>query len=418
MNKKKLVKILGLWIAPIVGISALAIALFVFLYTPHQREHTLTMTAGQHKTTRHQVAVALQNAGTPLGIRIELRDTAGSEESLDRVNAGKLDAALVQGGLHVDDRPNVRQVATLNIEPLHLLVKKELLETASKNLAALEGKTVNIGTVGSGTYSLAKEALAFAGLHPQKPGTKGGYVATTLSNAELLSEQDRSKLPDAVVLVSCLPSEMTKHLVSERDYRLVPLPFGEAFSLDGLRADAGHAPSTNGDRVVRRRVQAVVIPAFTYHVEPPVPAAALPTLGTRLLLVAHKDVDAGAVQRLVDAVYSTEFATVSRPPLDAKLLDIPPNSRGITARASTWSETHLSCPAWSWIPPTRALQSSPPPPRACLFCGNGFVSAVSSCVIGASSSTSKRSPISKKPLPASSASRSAAWHTCTSFAKN
>jgi TRAP-type uncharacterized transport system substrate-binding protein len=324
MKKKELAGTLGMWIAPIVGLSALAVALFFFFHTPGQRPHTLSITAGQNQTTRHQVALELRKAGTSFGIHMDIRETAGSEDALDRVNAGKLDLALVQGGLHVDDRPNVRQVATLSIEPLHLLVKKELLESTSKNLADLEGRTVNVGTVGSGTHSLATEALAFAGLHPKIPGGKGGYVATTLSNAELLAEKEPARLPDAVLLVACLPSEITKKLVSEREYRLVPIPFGEAFSLDGLRPDAGPALSASGGRVVRGRVQAVVIPAFTYHVEPAVPATGLSTLGTRLLLVAHKDVDVGAIQQLVDAVYATEFATISRPPLEAKLLEIPP----------------------------------------------------------------------------------------------
>src|SRR5262249_48031230 len=54
------------------------------------------------------------------------------------------------------------------------------------------------------------------------------------------------------------------------------------------------------------------------------PATDLPALGTRLLLVAHKDVDAHAVLQLVDAVYTSEFSTSSLPPLDVKLLDAPP----------------------------------------------------------------------------------------------
>jgi TRAP-type uncharacterized transport system substrate-binding protein len=307
MKKRKLARILGMWIAPLVGFSTLAVAFFAYFHTPSQRSHALSMTAGQYRTTRNPLARALQDAGNAFGIKLEIRQGAGSEDTLDGVNAGKVDLALVQGGLHVDGRPNVRQVATLNIEPLHFLVKKELLERVSTNFAALEGKTVNLGTIGSGTNSLATEALAFAGLHPQNLGGKGGFLAMNLSNAELLAEKDRARLPDAILLVSSLPSEMTKHLVCERDYRLVPMSFGEAFSLDGLRADDGHAPAAEGSRIVRGRVQAVVIPAFTYQVEPPVPATALPTLGTRLLLVAHKDVNAGAVQRLVDAVYSTEF---------------------------------------------------------------------------------------------------------------
>jgi hypothetical protein len=66
------------------------------------------------------------------------------------------------------------------------------------------------------------------------------------------------------------------------------------------------------------------VPAFTYGVEPPVPAAPLATLGTRLLLVAHKDVPPRAAYQLVEATYAAEFGRIVRPPLDAKLMDLPP----------------------------------------------------------------------------------------------
>ena len=290
-HKRSLAKFLGVWVAPIVGLSALALALFVYFYKPGQRAVHLSFTAGQKQTTRHQVAQALNTSATSLGIHLQLQETPGSEEALDQVNAGQLDLALVQGGLRVEDRPNVRQVATLNLEPLHLLVKKELHESVSKHLNALDGKTVNLGKVGSGTNSLAEEVLAFVGMRCQQSGKEGGYIATTLGQSELYAEKDRAKLPDAVFVVSALPSELCKFLVIERDYRLVPLPFGEAFSLYGLAvSEAGSIRPVPGGRVEKERVRAVIIPAFTYQVEPPVPDGELPVLGAHLLLVAHKDV--------------------------------------------------------------------------------------------------------------------------------
>ena len=324
-RKRSLTKILGVWVAPIVGLTALAVAFFFYFYSPRERTHKLTITEGQKLTTGTQLGQALQVSVAPFGFQLEIKETAGSEVALDQVNAGKLDLALVQGGLHDEGRPNVRQVATLSVEPLHLMVKKELLESVSANLTALDGKTVNLGPVGSGTFSLAHDVLAFAGLHPRQPNSKGGYTIANLGRLELHALKDRDKMPDAVCIVSSLPSEMCKFLVTERDYRLVPLPFGEAFSLDRLSVtESGRVSSAHGGRVEKGRVRAVVIPAFTYQVEPPVPPTGLPALGTRLLLVAHKDVDARAIQRLVDAVYSTEFATIASPPLDTKLLEIPP----------------------------------------------------------------------------------------------
>jgi hypothetical protein len=111
---------------------------------------------------------------------------------------------------------------------------------------------------------------------------------------------------------------VARYLVTRKNYRVVPLPFAEAFSLDALNRKA--EPS----RVEKSHIYDVVIPAFTYSVEPPVPAQTIHTLGTRLLVVAHKDVDASAIERLLQTLYNGPFAQVAKPPLDDKLLDLPP----------------------------------------------------------------------------------------------
>ena len=316
-------KVLWVWAAPLVGLSALALAFYFYWHAPRERSYLLRLTGGDAHGTRHQLAQVLGANAAAQRLTLEIQATAGSEEALDHVNRRSLDIALVQGGLRADDRPHVRQVATLHLEPLHLLVKEELARAVSANLRALESKTVNLGAVGSGTHSLAAEVLAFAGLEAQQPDRPGGYVATTLGGRQLAAEKDRTRLPDAVFLVSSLPSETAKSLVNKHEYRLVPLAFGEAFALDAL-AEASQEAGPPSSRVEKGRVAATTIPAYTYRVEPPVPPTALPALGTRLLLVAHEDVDAQAVRRLVDAVYATEFASASRPPLDARLLELPP----------------------------------------------------------------------------------------------
>jgi TRAP-type uncharacterized transport system substrate-binding protein len=324
-KKRLLTRFLWMFLAPLVGLTCLGVAFFVYYRTPRERTYHLSMTGGDALGTRHQVALALQTQLAHIRIHVDIRETPGSEEALDKVNDHALDLALVQGGLHVEDRPNVRQVATLQVEPLHLVVKKEFADKVAANLTALEGKTVAVGARGSGTHSLATEVLAFVGLHPQEPGRTGGYQPLALDRKHLYDNLERSKLPDAVFVVSAMPSDLAKFLVNERDYRVVPLPFAEAFALDSLAVKAAHpGPVSHKGAVVKGRVRATVIPPFTYRVEPPVPAAPLPVIGTRLLLVAHKDVDASAVQQMVEAVYASEFANLSRPALDVKLLELPP----------------------------------------------------------------------------------------------
>ena len=311
------------WLAPIVGTAALALAVYLYFHTPAGKTVRLTMTAGSLLSTRAELAEVLRDAAATRGVVLDLRETVGSEQALDWVERRQVDLALVQGGLSGQGRANVREAAALQIEPLHLLVKKELFEAVSKHLTALEGKTVNPGEVGSGTHTLTVKILEFAGLHPRAGDVGRGYIPMPMGRQQMLAEGNAARLPDAVFVVSSLPSRLAQELVTRHGYRLVPLPFGEAFALGSL-TDQERLARAQDQSLDKGRTFATTIPAFTYGVEPPVPPEPLPSLGNRLLLVAHKDVSPQAVHELIEAIYASEFAKVIRPPLDPRLMEMPP----------------------------------------------------------------------------------------------
>src|SRR5436190_958520 len=100
-----------------------------------------------------------------------------------RAARGWVAAALAVAGL---------AVAALRVEPLHLVVKAEIEPEArdgdARGLEFLRGRTVNLSEVGSGTYDLAREVLAFAGLRPpgEAPGAPGDYTPATRSYHDLM----------------------------------------------------------------------------------------------------------------------------------------------------------------------------------------------------------------------------------------
>src|SRR4051812_44059104 len=263
------------WVVPALGLAAVGGGISLFFRPPDPGRHHLSMPAGPTVSTRHHLAESLAAEAAPRGLDLDLIGTVGSEESLDFVNSRRVDCALVQGGLDVGDRPNVRQVAVLPVEPLHLLVKQHLADRVGARLAALEGRTVDVGEAGTGTHTLGVAVLSFAGLAP-RAGGKGGYVPRQMS-WEAMSTTETADMPDAIFMVSSLPSRRVKHLVAAHGYRLVPLPFGEAFALESLGRNRDQSPAER--TIDSGRTHPVVIPAFTYGVEPPVPPAALPTLG-------------------------------------------------------------------------------------------------------------------------------------------
>lgn len=305
------------------GSAAIGLAIYIYYYEQSIPPGRIKLTAGSAQSMRHQFALALEaearsKAARALDLEISVVTTAGSEDSLDQLDDPspnrKLDVALVQGGLDFAKRENVRQVAAFNVEPLHLLVRPELkapLETSLKNL---RNKKVNLSAPKSGTNELARDVLAFAGL---KNADKD-FQVSTLSYQEIMKIEEPEFLPDAIFLVSSPPAPVAQHLISKWSYKLVELPFAEAFALRATRGLGGSGP------IDHTRVYPTTIPPYSYGIDPATPERELTTFGTRLLMVAHKDVDPSVIDRLLTMTFDGKFAYLPHPPLDMKLLRLNP----------------------------------------------------------------------------------------------
>jgi len=308
----------------ILGAAALALIVLAAHRNRPTRLQPLRIWGGSLVTSRALVAEALASATGG-----EVDDRPDALGVLDDVNAGRLDGALVPGALPLDHHPHLRQVAVLQLEPLHLLVAGELAAAVSERLDALRGQVVNVGPTGRTEHRLARAVLEFVGVPERSDASPDGYVASLLDPRELLDDADAAApLPAAVFLIETLPSPVARALVVERGYRLVALPFAEAFALSALRTElelrAGVATHHPDASLHRGFVYEASIPAFTYSVDPPVPDRPLRTLATRLLFVANDAVAPASIARTLAVAYSSSFGGVMHPPLDAELLKLPP----------------------------------------------------------------------------------------------
>ena len=287
---------------------------------PRSQNVSLRMSAGAAAGLRHSLALEIARESEKAGISIVVVPTQGSEETLDKVNSGELHIGLVQGGLSHPNLSAVRQVSPMHVEPLHLLVRGSRLEgIASKGLAGLEGGRVNIGPKGSGTSALAVAVMKFADLAPSKGEALGTYHPSELTYEELLLLPEE-QLPDAVFTVSSLPSPVADELIQRFGYKLVELPFGEAFSAEAF-LELGQPQEVGG--VDKRYAYATEIPDYMYGFQQSTSRGNIKTLGTRLLMVANKDVKDATIERLLESLYASSFAKMERPGLDSQLLDIP-----------------------------------------------------------------------------------------------
>ncbi|NVO05873.1 MAG: hypothetical protein HXX19_08065 [Rhodoferax sp.] len=248
-----------------------------FLYELLPRQYALSMSGGEILSNRHYLARLLQKEAAQHGIAMTLDPMSGSREALTAVDEGRLDMAVIQDGLD-NKYPNVRHVAYIGPEPLHLLVHPDI-----KEISDLVGKRVNLGALQGGTRIVAKQVFEFSAL---EAGVQ--YVETNFSPEELLQMRP-DKLPDAVVIAALAPSDAVEFLIKERGFVLLEIPFPASLALRlGWVADSK-------------------ILAYTYNVKPAVPARDIKTIGVNIHLVANKDVEPRAVFQVLESLYAADL---------------------------------------------------------------------------------------------------------------
>jgi TRAP-type uncharacterized transport system substrate-binding protein len=244
----------------------------------------------------------------------------GTLDALEEVDSpSEVKLGLIIGGVTARDYPHVQTVTTLTKEHLHLLVKPEL---ADRGIAGLHGKRIFLGPPTTASHHVARDVLDFIGLRPAVGDKNGGYTIDATSREQALHEMARIKslaeparaeaiarLPDAAMFLGPLPSPFAKELVADFGYRLVPLPFAEAYGMDRL-----NPPTAEGVRIDRLMLTPGVIPAYTYGSRPAEPAKECPTICAPLVLVAQDDADPEAVSALLETIYDSPLQSEIRPP--------------------------------------------------------------------------------------------------------
>lgn len=275
----------------------------------------------------HRIAEEAKRHNLEVELSSEPYGSLDAIELIDLPNP--IDLALVPGGVARRDYANVRQATALSLEPLQLLTRAEL---ATGGIGQLKGRRVCLGPPTSSVHFLGRDVLAFAGLRPPADGRPGDYVSEESSPQELQkrldilrrmkgTERDQTvrDLPDAIFLLSTLPSILARDLVTLAGYRLVALPFADAYCLDRIR------PTETGEvRIDRASFTSTEIPAYTYSVEPPVPEKPCRTIATPLLLIAYAPTDPEGVSRLLETVFDSSIAGLARPvPLRGQVPQFP-----------------------------------------------------------------------------------------------
>ncbi len=268
----------------------------------------LSLTTGSLAGKRNDIAQNyLAPAAARYGLDIQIVESIGSEDALDKVHAGTIDLAFVGGGLSSAGRENVREIIPLYVEPLHLLVRSELAALGGPDpdlSTLLRNRTISMDLVGTGTHTLVSPP---DGLLGQLGLTQTDFVEQPASLDQLADPAvDCAALPDALFVLGPLPHPGAANVVEHCNYHLLALPFADAMHL------------------THNHIYAASIPSGLYRLDPPEPAGNLPTIGTQLLLVANKDLPDSVIQKLLTAILETSFSHLYDPPLTSDALNVVP----------------------------------------------------------------------------------------------
>lgn len=190
-------------------ITLLALIAFVVAYQfikPAPPDH-VRIASGSPHGAYYRYAQAYARELAKEGVTLEVVQTAGSVENIRLLHEGKVDIALVQGG--IEDRQEGRRLYSLGslyYEPLWLFLRKEV---HIERLGQLRGLRVSVGAEGSGTRALVLRLLQANGI----PDNSSGLVS--LAGQDSMQALIEGRLDAAFLVGSPQGSAVTRLLASE-----------------------------------------------------------------------------------------------------------------------------------------------------------------------------------------------------------
>jgi TRAP transporter TAXI family solute receptor len=270
--------------------AALAFVLIVvlaiggWLIYSQMRTYELSMSTGPKTGQAYAFGVALSKvvAEAEPKIRITMVESAGSVESMQWLQSGKIDLAL--GQTDADAGSQIRTVAYLYPELFHMAVR---VDSGIEVPSDLKGKRVATPSIGSGSYNSFQFVMSHYGLKAEDV-TVVPLPAADINGAFLRGEVD------AVFRNLPLGETMTRELLSTGAAQLIAFD-----QIDAMR-------------VPKPYMLGITIPKGTYRaINPTVPAEDLLTLGVQNVLYVNADLPDEIVRSITRVLFEHQNALVA-----------------------------------------------------------------------------------------------------------
>jgi TRAP-type uncharacterized transport system substrate-binding protein len=252
----------------------LTVGLIVLFTNGLKPPDQIRMAAGIQDGGYWRIAELYQAKLAQDGVSVELVETAGSIENIDKVTSGHVDVALVQGGLDISQQTGLQSLGGVFLEPI------VIFRSASSQLDNNPGNWRDIrlaaGPEGSGTRAATQALISAAGLQ------NAGIELLEFGGDEAL-DAVRNGDADAVLFVAPLAAPYLMDAIFDPKLVFVPLSFVDAL--------ASKLPGAS----------AVDIPAGAIALSPPRPPEPVKILALRASLISSADLHPALVDRFVKA---------------------------------------------------------------------------------------------------------------------
>ncbi|MFL7869237.1 MAG: TAXI family TRAP transporter solute-binding subunit [Anaerolineales bacterium] len=258
-----------LWdfIAPFVRWIVLTVLVFVALavmirFLGIQPPKEFTLATGRQGGAYYAFAEQYRERFAEEGYTVNIRETAGSIETLELLNVGEVDVGFIQNVVYDDVRadPELSTLASLFYEAMWVFYRNDLA-ARPHNVADLAGLRINVGEEGSATQTSSRAILALNGI------TQENSTLLTLSSAEAAQQLKDGGL-DAAIFVAGASSPLVRDLALTPEIELLPFSTADAYASR------------------YKNVTAVVLPAGVIDIAKTVPAEDIPLIAARATLVA------------------------------------------------------------------------------------------------------------------------------------
>jgi len=184
---------------------------------------SVTMSTGQENSAYEVFGKQYAAALAKHGIAVQLQRSEGSQDNLQRLNAGKADIAFVQSGSTSQDEAERRglvSIGSLFTEPVWLFLHDSV---KGDELTQLKGLKINLGPVGSGVPRLFRQVLDANGVAADE--ITAGALENTPATVELIEGRI-----DGLVFSSAPDAPLVQMLLMTPGIRLFDFTQAEAYT--------------------------------------------------------------------------------------------------------------------------------------------------------------------------------------------